>query len=465
MKEITFYKKCHGSTLIKVFGILTLVLLVQVNSAGAGPFAYIANWGSNSVSVIDTATNTVSATVNVGNYPVGVAVNPDGTKVYVTNNMGSYPNLQSIVSVIDTATNKVTANISLGNNPFPADVAVSPDGTKVYALNNMGNYPSLQSIVSVIDTATNTVASTVKVGLNPLGLDINPDGTKVYVTDPEGKTVSIIDTATNTVSATVNVGGTPTGVAVSPDGTKVYVTAYNLVHATNGLITMDGMVDVISPSSNTVITSITGFKHPYHIAVAPDGSKVYLIDLYSNTVIVIDAATNNVKATIPVGNFTTGVSITPDGKKLYVVDSDSNSVSVIDVATNTVIASIPVGDKPNAFGHFIGPLSNSPQPKPILPIAKFSAYPNSGKAPLKVQFTDLSENASSRNWYFGDGFSTTEPNPKHTYSLKGDYTVYLVASNKNGTDVNTLPVKVQAPAGFNFLIFLMIVLYLLRKSI
>ena len=83
--------------------------------------------GSNTVSVIDTATNTVTATVNVGSDPVGVAVNPDGTKVYVTNSDGNN------VSVIDTATNTVTATVNVGNGPF--GVAVNPDGTKVYVAN------------------------------------------------------------------------------------------------------------------------------------------------------------------------------------------------------------------------------------------------------------------------------------------------------------------------------------------
>ncbi len=41
--------------------------------------------GDNNVSVIDTATNNVTATVHVGIYPTGVAVSPDGTKVYVAN--------------------------------------------------------------------------------------------------------------------------------------------------------------------------------------------------------------------------------------------------------------------------------------------------------------------------------------------------------------------------------------------
>jgi YVTN family beta-propeller protein len=72
--------------------------------AQAQTFAYVTNRGSNSVSVIDTASNTVVATIPVGAFPEGVAITPDGTRAYVTNESNT-------VSVIDTATNTVVATI------------------------------------------------------------------------------------------------------------------------------------------------------------------------------------------------------------------------------------------------------------------------------------------------------------------------------------------------------------------
>ena len=120
----------------------------------AAPFAYITNAGSGNVSVIDTATNTVVATVGVGTSPYGVAVNLAGTFTYVAN-QGS-----NTVSVINTATNTVVANVGVGANPY--GVAVNPAGTFAYVANVNSN------TVSVIDTATNTVVANVNVGTNPL---------------------------------------------------------------------------------------------------------------------------------------------------------------------------------------------------------------------------------------------------------------------------------------------------------
>ena len=56
----------------------------------------------------------------------------------------------------------------------------------------------------------------------------------------------------------------------------------------------------------------------------------------------------------------------------------------------------------------------------IYPVADFSASVTSGYAPLSVQFTDLSQYATSRSWDFGDGTTSTEQNPAHTYSAAGN---------------------------------------------
>src|SRR6202007_1264327 len=101
----------------------------------------------------------------------------------------------------------------IGVGPYPRGVAVTPDGSKVY-VTNLGD-----NTVSVIDTATNTVTgSTIPVGDNAEGVVITPDGSRVYVANSYDDTVSVIDTATNNVIATINVTGGPFGLAVTPDG-------------------------------------------------------------------------------------------------------------------------------------------------------------------------------------------------------------------------------------------------------
>jgi PKD repeat protein len=73
------------------------------------------------------------------------------------------------------------------------------------------------------------------------------------------------------------------------------------------------------------------------------------------------------------------------------------------------------------------------------PIANFMADVTSGRAPLTVHFTDLSTNATSWNWNFGDGNTSTAQNPSHTYSTPRTYTVNLSASNDYGSSISTKP--------------------------
>ena len=109
---------------------------------------YVLNQYGGTVSVIDPGTNTVTATIEVGNFPEGAICLPDGSAVYVPNHF------TRTVSVIDTDTNTVTATVTVGDGPrFPVAL---PDGSAVYM-------PSLNDeTVSVIDASTNTVTARVR---------------------------------------------------------------------------------------------------------------------------------------------------------------------------------------------------------------------------------------------------------------------------------------------------------------
>ena len=90
----------------------------------------------------------------------------DAQNAYITN-QGIAPNFSNNVTVIDTTTNKVVTNIEVGL--APSGVAVAPDGSKVYVANQ-----GVKGTVSVIDTATSAVTATVAVGSNPVGIAFNP---------------------------------------------------------------------------------------------------------------------------------------------------------------------------------------------------------------------------------------------------------------------------------------------------
>ena len=377
---------------------------------GEVTYAYITNEYGNTVSVIDTAINKVTATVNVGSNPKGIAASRDGAKVYVANYYGG------TVSVIDTATNTVTSRVNVGNNPN--GIAVSPDGKKVYVTN-------LHSVtVSVIDTATNSVIATVIAGSAPRGIAVNPDGKKVYVTNSYTGAISVIDTTTNNVTD-VGVGVEPYGIAVNPEGTKVYVTNEGDYPDFNGT------VDIIDVASNYVTARVLVGSNPRGIAISPDGTKIYVANKGNNNVSVIDTTINYVVATVNVGISPGGVAVSPDGRKVYVANEGSNNVSVIDSAANTVTATVNIGNGPAGIALGQSNVSSSGLKQTLN--VNFNCNVTNGYIPLTVQFTDLSENATRWNWDFGDETTSTEKNPEHTYFSEGSYSVNLTASNENDT--------------------------------
>lgn len=322
-----------------------------------GPYVYTvhtANGAANgTLSVIDTTAKLESSihkqlTVQAG--PVGVAVNPKGTKVYVTNN-GS-----NSVSVVDTGKHEVVQTISLGNGMAPWGIAVSASGDKVYVANSGDNS------VSIIDAASNTVDSKVAVGKRPYGIAVNPQKSKVYVTNYDDNTVSVIHTASN--NATTQVipvvyFNKPHGVAVDPAGAYVYV-------ANEGSGTVASSVTVIDAQTDEVLKTVPVGKLPVGVAVNPANNKVYVVNSNDRTITVIDAANNHAVTKIMEsgGISTKYIAFIPSGAIAYASHYGSGDVSVIDLVSNNLIdlapadstvLNIPARDYPYAFGNFVGP--------------------------------------------------------------------------------------------------------------
>jgi YVTN family beta-propeller protein len=145
---------------------------------------------ANFLYVISTTGASSTVGIPIGTNPIGVIASADGTKVYVANANSN------TVSIINVATNTVIASVVTGSSPY--NLALSPDGKNLYVTNNTSNN------VSVINTATNLVTATIAVGNAPSGISLSADGTMLYVTNQSSNTVSVINTLTNTVTSTLS---------------------------------------------------------------------------------------------------------------------------------------------------------------------------------------------------------------------------------------------------------------------
>ena len=284
-------------------------------------------------------------------YPKAIAITPNGLKAYVGNS--------DSVSVINLETNSVSdcVNVPEAYSPYcPFNnawgIAITPNGQKAYVCNYSGYS------VSVIDVETNSVIDCVNVPgayssctFNaPTAIAITPNGEKAYVCNYNGYSVSVINLETNSVSGCVDTGAyscvfnNPIAIAITPDGSKAYVCNFGT-----------STVSVIDVETDTVIDCVDGsycrFDLPQAIAITPDGQKAYVGNYGTSTVSVIDVNTNTVIGCVNVPDaysayceFAGLYAIAITGTKAYVCNA--SSVSVIDVNTDTVIGCV---DVPEAF--------------------------------------------------------------------------------------------------------------------
>jgi YVTN family beta-propeller protein len=163
-----------------------------VSASPDGSRVYIANYGDNTISVINTATNTVTATIPVCKEPAGLSVSPDGSKVYV-----AYYGCDT-VNVINAVTDTISATIPVCSMAYC--LCVSPDGNKVFVANEDANN------ISVINTATNTISATIPVGSRPVafGNFISTYGTGIA---PQNMVAAGIDIFPNPASEEIRVIG------------------------------------------------------------------------------------------------------------------------------------------------------------------------------------------------------------------------------------------------------------------
>lgn len=404
----------HFDARLSVVDLATRMVLTTVQLAGsAGDLAVsrdgatvFASHPEGLVSVIDAASGTLAATLTVGNDPERLVVSPTGNRVHVIN-AG-----EDTVSIIDSTSRTVIATVAM---PVGGTLGVfSPDGTLYYQAG--------PSDVGVLDTASNTVISTVPGVGNARAMVLHPAGTRLYVAasgvvvidtatssilttipgvgrplaiTPDGAhligrsnedaaylRVAIVDTSTSAVTTTVLLPGEDAGglVAVSNDIVYAYgaeslnmpvldVTAAAPVDApiartgvgrvmalaTSGLVRgygrsggLRGLIASFDPSTfqaqpNTLITGqpddllVAGVRF---LAVDPAAGARLYTDSHPN-LLLIDAATRSVVASAPIPVINAIVP-SPDGTRVYTVNNIGR-VNAVDGATGASLGSLNLG--------------------------------------------------------------------------------------------------------------------------
>lgn len=286
----------QGGDDVSVLDVATNTVIGNISTpAGSGPVgvafspngqrACLANYGGNSITLVDVTTDEIITTVPGFNLPQNAAFSLDGSTLYVANSGG--PN----VMIVDMVTYTIIDSIAVGG--FPIGMDLSPDGSTLYVAGS--------GAVSVISTATNTEVASVPVGASPEDLQITPDGSTVYVSDWNENHVKVISTATNTLITTIPMGAGPGRMAIHPNGTEVYV-----AHSA------EEFVLVLSTSTNAITDTIPA-SYALGACLTPDGSQLYVLTPFTLGVVVINTASHTQETTfampfpLAVGSFINAV--------------------------------------------------------------------------------------------------------------------------------------------------------------
>lgn len=186
---------------------------INVTFSTDGSKAFVSNYLDSSISVIDTASYTVSNTVNpdcpVGGGPVESVFTTLGLYYVCLNSPSSSLRLLDPVALTST----LVANV--GNAAYT--FAINMPTNRAY-VSNFGDHN-----ITVINLATNSVVTTITGAFsNPLGIAVTRDGSKVFVGDYSSNFLRTIDTSSNTVTASSALRSNIAGVGISSDGSTIY---------------------------------------------------------------------------------------------------------------------------------------------------------------------------------------------------------------------------------------------------
>jgi YVTN family beta-propeller protein len=301
--------------------VCPLLLGVALGAAAAGPKAYVGNFKDNTVSVIDTGTGTVVATLPVATGPHGMSVTPDGRTVYISGD-GS-----SVVSVIDATADRVVRTVEVGKTPH--GLAMTPDGRRLL----VGVYGDDR--IAFVDTATQAIVATVAVP-KPHTIAVRPDGKLAYIASQEpGKfALVVIDLAAAAVVRTVPLDKPPRDPEFGFDGRALYFT----LAGTNA-------IQVLDPATDKVVAEIPTGASPHIAALFKGAAAGTAVIQGPGELLLFDPATNKPLRSVAVGKQPHWVAATGDGSKALVTNEGSNDVTVVDLATGNT-STIPVGAAP-----------------------------------------------------------------------------------------------------------------------
>jgi YVTN family beta-propeller protein len=334
-------KVCLNVTIL--FGCL---LSGATTLTGEDQRLYVGNSRGDDVSIIDMASFKVIGDIKLGERIHGVAVQPDGKRLFAT------VESDRTLRIVDTATRQIVATVKLSGRPN--QIAVTPDGKYVVVPIRDGDK------VDIVDVAKQEVVKSLPIK-EPHNAVSTESNRYVYISAMSGHEINVIDLDKMDYSAHIPVDDRPRPYVVSADGKTMFVAVANL-HGFE-------MIDI--PTKKVVERVEMPAEHPtphplkyesadtrtHGLALTPDGSELWVSSLLDDCVYVFDVTARKIVGKVATGAGPNWLAFTRDGKYLAVSNADSDDVSIVDVKGRREVTRVKVGKVPKRLAIATAPPS------------------------------------------------------------------------------------------------------------
>ena len=304
---------------------------------------YAADQTSNTVSVIDPSSNTLLGVIRLGD-PVPGALSPLYKGELLVHGLGYSPDSKTLavvsvasnsVTLIDTATNEINGKVYVGRSPHEA--FFTPDGRELWVTVRGENY------VSVINPLQMKETRRIEMANGPGMTMFGPDGRYAFVCSSFTPELTVLDAAAHSIIKRVQ-QASPfcPNIAVSPENDEVWITLKDV-----GKVQV---FDARPPFEQKAVLDTGPITNHVNFVNNHNGKFAYVTIGGSNEVKVFRrGARPELVATIPVGNLPHGIWPSGDGSRVYVALENDERAMAIDTVTNQVIAKIPIGQTTQAL--------------------------------------------------------------------------------------------------------------------
>jgi YVTN family beta-propeller protein len=304
---------------------------------------YAADQTSNTVSVIDPSSNKLLGVIRLGD-PVPGALSPLYRGQLLVHGLGYSPDARTLavvsvgsnsVTLIDTATNKVRGTIYLGRSPHEA--FFTPNGRELWVTVRGENY------VSVIDPIRMKETRRIEMANGPGMTMFGPDGRYAFVCSSFVAELTVIDAASYQILKRIP-QGSPfcPNIAVSPENDEVWITLKDAgkvqIFSAKPPFKQIALLDTGPITNHVNFVNNRNGKFAYVTIGGANEVKVYQRGVPPALV-----------ATIPAGNLPHGIWQSGDGSRIYVALENGGAAVAIDTLTNKVITNIPIGQTTQAL--------------------------------------------------------------------------------------------------------------------